>query len=309
MQNEVFQYTIQPDALGQRLYHYRLKAFHIGRILAKAEENPQSYIHLFRVNYILRGKAMLIIDDQAFPVGSGHAVIIPPRGILTQADPTAEVEAYFINFDVSNLTLRDEFLTRLLEWFPFYQVHDNDREILLYFFEQIFKEASHSNLGSCLIVQNLFCSLLIKMVRLACEGEAVFNLQPTAINSTHYLISRAVSYIYQHIGNPVSVKAVADHLNISEIYLYKLFKEHTQQSPQTFILEYRMQLACEYLSNPEYSMKEIAQQLGFASADYFSASFHKYAGCSPSAYRQKQLPANLTPNPKQEASLIKNPTL
>ncbi|WP_279194159.1 AraC family transcriptional regulator [Holdemania massiliensis] len=298
MQNEIFQYTILPDALSQRLYHYRLKAFRIGRILAKAEENPQSYIHLFRVNYILRGKAMLILDDQAFSVCSGHAVIIPPRGILTQADPKAEVEAYFINFDVSNLTLRDEFLTRLQMGFPFYQVHDNDRKILLYFFEQIFNEASQCDLGSCLTVQNLLCSLLIKMVRLAGEGEAVFNVQPTAVNSTHYLISRAVSYIYQHIGDPVSVKAVADNLNISEIYLYKLFKEHTQKSPQTFILEYRMHLACEYLSNPEYSMKTIAQQLGFASADYFSASFHQYAGCSPSAYRQKQIHANLAPSTK-----------
>ena len=47
MQNELFQYSIQPDSLGQRLYHYRLKAFRVGRILAKAEENPQSYVHLF----------------------------------------------------------------------------------------------------------------------------------------------------------------------------------------------------------------------------------------------------------------------
>ena len=82
MQNELFQYSIQPDSLGQRLYHYRLKAFRVGRILAKAEENPQSYVHLFRINYVVRGEALFLIDDQAFPVQAGHAVMIPPRGIL-----------------------------------------------------------------------------------------------------------------------------------------------------------------------------------------------------------------------------------
>ena len=292
MQNELFQYSIQPDSLGQRLYHYRLKAFRVGRILAKAEENPQSSVHLFLINYVVRGKALFLIDDQAFPVHAGHAVIIPPRGILTQANPKEEVETYFINFDVSNLTMRDEFMTRLLEWFPFYQVRDNDRQIIRYLFERIFDEASVSELGSCLIVQNLFCSLLIKMVRMAQQGEAVQNLQPVPLSSTRYLISRAVSYVYQHIGDHLTVKEVADSLNISEIYLYKLFKEHTRQSPQNFILEYRLHLAREYLSNPDYPIKMIAHQLGFANADYFSACFHKYAGCSPSVYRQRLLSSN-----------------
>ena len=167
MSNELFQYMIQSDPLSERLYHYRLKAFCAGRILAQAEENPQSYVHLFRVNYVVRGKALLLIDDQALPVHAGHAVIIPPRGILTQANPKEEVETYFINFDVSNLTMRSEFMTRLLEWFPFYQVRDNDRQILRYLLERIFDEAADAEMGSCLIVQNLFCSLLIKMVRMA----------------------------------------------------------------------------------------------------------------------------------------------
>ena len=294
MTNEISQYAIPPDPLSQRLYHYRLKAFQAGCILAQAEENPQSYVHLFRVNYVVRGEALFLIDDQAFPVHAGHAVIIPPRGILTQANPKEEVETYFINFDVSNLTMRDEFMTRLLEWFPFYQVRDNERQILRYLFERIFDEAAQPQLGSSLIVQNLFCSLLIKMVRMAQQGEAVRDLQPGTLSSTRYLISRAVSYVYQHIGDHLTVKEVADSLNISEIYLYKLFKEHTSQSPQNFILEYRLHLAQEYLSNPDFPIKVIAQQLGFANADYFSACFHKYIGCSPSVYRQRLLSSNAT---------------
>ena len=292
MSNELFQYMIQSDPLSERLYHYRLKAFCAGRILAQAEENPQSYVQLFRVNYVVRGKALLLSDDQALPVHAGHAVIIPPRGILTQANPKEEVETYFINFDVSNLTMRSEFMTRLLEWFPFYQVRDNDRQILRYLLERIFDEAADAEMGSCLIVQNLFCSLLIKMVRMAQQGKAVLTLRPIPISSTHYLISRAVSYVYQHIGDHLTVKEVADSLNISEIYLYKLFKEHTSQSPQNFILEYRLHLAREYLSNPDVPIKMIAQQLGFANADYFSASFRKYTGCSPSVYRQQLLSSN-----------------
>lgn len=189
MTNEISQYAIPPDPLSQRLYHYRLKAFQAGCILAQAEENPQSYVHLFRVNYVVRGEALFLIDDQAFPVHAGHAVIIPPRGILTQANPKEEVETYFINFDVSNLTMRDEFMTRLLEWFPFYQVRDNERQILRYLFERIFDEAAQPQLGSSLIVQNLFCSLLIKMVRMAQQGEAVRDLQPVTLSSTRYLIS------------------------------------------------------------------------------------------------------------------------
>ena len=110
MENTIFQYDIHPDELGRRLYQYRIKAFHAGYLKAAAEENPQSYIHLFRIDYIVRGRGLILADQQVYPVEAGSAVFLPPSALLIPTEEQEELEVYFVNFEISNLPMRQEFL-------------------------------------------------------------------------------------------------------------------------------------------------------------------------------------------------------
>lgn len=87
-----------------------------------------------------------------------------------------------------------------------------------------------------------------------------------------------------------NVKKLSEDLNISTTHLYRKLKSLTGLSPVEFIRIFKLQKACEMLSNTGYSVKEIGYGLGFNNLSYFVKCFREQFGVTPSNYRQKGLP-------------------
>lgn len=87
-----------------------------------------------------------------------------------------------------------------------------------------------------------------------------------------------------------NVKKLSEDLNISTTHLYRKLKALTGLSPVEFIRAFKLQKACEMLSNTSYSIKEIGYGLGFNNLSYFVKCFREQFGVTPSTYRQKGLP-------------------
>ena len=79
------------------------------------------------------------------------------------------------------------------------------------------------------------------------------------------------------------------HVNISPAYLSTLFKKVSGQSISDTIAALRIESACRYLSSTNLSLKEISSKCGYANQYYFSNSFKKRLGISPSVYREQQI--------------------
>jgi AraC-like DNA-binding protein len=54
-----------------------------------------------------------------------------------------------------------------------------------------------------------------------------------------------------------------------------------------YLMERRMQKACELLAEGQYGIKQIASQVGYASKAAFSNAFKRWNGQSPQAYRRR----------------------
>jgi transcriptional regulator GlxA family with amidase domain len=67
----------------------------------------------------------------------------------------------------------------------------------------------------------------------------------------------------------------------------KKFKEYTGVSPAQYQINLRINKAKDLLVTSKQSLKEIANDLGFESADYFYRLFKKKTGYTPSDYREK----------------------
>jgi len=74
----------------------------------------------------------------------------------------------------------------------------------------------------------------------------------------------------------------ASAMNVSSSLLYKKIKSLTNQSPTDFIKTVRLNHAVELLQSRKYTVTEISELCGFASAGYFSTVFRKHFGKSPS---------------------------
>ncbi len=101
-------------------------------------------------------------------------------------------------------------------------------------------------------------------------------------------IMEALSYIADHYGDEgICVRVIAESIGLSEGHLSHLFKKETEYTVMSYITRYRMQAAMKLLSNCRYKVYEVAEMVGYRDITYFSTTFKKIVGVSPSEYQDR----------------------
>lgn len=100
------------------------------------------------------------------------------------------------------------------------------------------------------------------------------------------IISKAKAYISSHFNRDISLDDVSREVDISPYYFSKIFKEETGENFIEYLTGIRMEKAKELLQNTELSMKEICSQVGYSDPNYFSRSFKKNIGVTPTEFKE-----------------------
>ena len=99
-------------------------------------------------------------------------------------------------------------------------------------------------------------------------------------------VLEAMAYIGEHYHEPnIGVAAIAQHLGISEGHLSHTFKKETDYTLLNYLTRYRVHRAMELLRDCRLKVYEVAEQVGYRDIAYFSATFKKLVGMSPSEYQ------------------------
>ncbi len=99
-------------------------------------------------------------------------------------------------------------------------------------------------------------------------------------------IFQAMEFIRLHYNNPdLSIGMIANHLQISEGYLSHLFKKASDLGPLNFLTHYRIYQSKLLLQDYRVKVYEVAEKVGYRDIAYFSSTFKKLAGISPSEYQ------------------------
>lgn len=104
-------------------------------------------------------------------------------------------------------------------------------------------------------------------------------------NQTIYLIKNYISRHYSR--SSLSVKEIADYANLSVSYLCTFFKNETDQTLNNYLTDFRIERAKQLLSDPRNRISEISGMVGYSDGNYFSKSFRKSTGLSPTEFREK----------------------
>ena len=94
-----------------------------------------------------------------------------------------------------------------------------------------------------------------------------------------------LDYIDENINRNLSVKELAEYIDMSEKYFSSFFHLHIGMSPKQYITKCRMTHALTLLSNPKYSLQDISNILCYADQYSFAKAFKNYYGEAPGKFR------------------------
>ena len=116
-------------------------------------------------------------------------------------------------------------------------------------------------------------------------GTATHNVSCKATEKSMSVVETAKEYIQNNYSKDISLDDVSRTVNISPYYFSKIFKEETGEGFVEYLTGIRIEKAKELLNTTEYSIKEICSMVGYADPNYFSRSFKKNVGVTPTEYK------------------------
>lgn len=244
----------------------------------KSEDNVDDWLELphshtySEIFYMTEGTGAFIVSGTEFSVSKNDILLIAPGENHTEISSTASPLAYFV-IGISGVSL-----TRTtLYTFPYFLTKDSEQE-LLFFFQQCHKEQTNQFFNSQTISKQLISTLLLLLER----------KQKLKIAATDKKdIEKVKQYLDNHYGDTIDLDSLAQKFHISKFYLSHQFKKEYEVSPIKYLNFLRINEAKKLLLSSNYSITEIAQQVGFTSPSYLTQSFKKEVGLSPSEFKTK----------------------
>lgn len=113
-------------------------------------------------------------------------------------------------------------------------------------------------------------------------------LQRLSNDPNKQLIEQACQMIRENYSDSgFSLNVVAEKCNISYGYLSTIFKQIMHENFMDYLLRIRMQNAKRLISEGNFKIYEVAEKTGYNSSRYFTLTFRKYFGMTPSEYIKK----------------------
>jgi YesN/AraC family two-component response regulator len=104
----------------------------------------------------------------------------------------------------------------------------------------------------------------------------------------NYAVNRIINYLNENYEHKISLEQIAHNMYLSPVYISKIFKEETGESPINYLIKIRLEKAKDILLNSDNGcIKNIANQVGYDDVYHFSKLFKKYYGISPLYYRKQ----------------------
>ena len=111
--------------------------------------------------------------------------------------------------------------------------------------------------------------------------ESTFHCKFLSNEADREKIIKAREILVQHIGEPITIKALSRKVAINECYLKKGFKEIFVTTIFDFYQSQRMEHAKYLLYDKGLSVTEVSLLLGYSSISHFSTAFKKHTGIKP----------------------------
>ncbi len=98
-------------------------------------------------------------------------------------------------------------------------------------------------------------------------------------------LRRVTDFIDANLESDLTLTEIADSVDLSQYHFARAFKQTTGLTPIQFLMQRRIELAKQLLSESDLPIVEISLQAGFKNQSHFTTLFRKFTAMTPKAYR------------------------
>lgn len=114
-----------------------------------------------------------------------------------------------------------------------------------------------------------------------------YHLFVSSLHELSPIVQLALKYVHDSVqeGVGISIKEFCAKNGMNPAYLGHVFKKETGTFFNDYLMQCRINQSIILLRNPNRKVKDIAEEVGFASASYYVKCFRENKGMSPTRYR------------------------
>ncbi|MBP3593614.1 MAG: helix-turn-helix transcriptional regulator [Lachnospiraceae bacterium] len=257
-------------------------------------EFSHHYHDCYELYYLYSGERYYFIQDKTYHVTGGSMVLIPPNDIHR----TGNLGSF--GYDRMLIHFSKDLLSDLLVVCPDINPYKNlEEEIHLIslddrqqsFVETLLHTMEAEYQGSGLRENSHIKLTLLQLLLFLNDCKpGRQDAALTELNNTQKLMFEILGYINNHYFEELTLETVSAKYFLSTYYFSRTFKEVTGFHFVEYLNNVRMKEAKKLLLNPDLTVNEVSAAVGFHSNTHFGRVFKQIVGCSPSAYKKKELP-------------------
>ncbi len=280
-------------------------------IPTQGELHTHDYIEIF---YVISGTFSQVLLNQTYTFHAGDVVITDKNcehadifngndasvlflcvnfsymEALLKYNPAQNELQRFLFHAISNAKQEQSFLvfspseTTSDRAIPQSVTHFDNIDVIL---EQLIEEEYRSFPGSESIIKGLFIRLLF------CLGKDYTMMRYADKRSGHdQILLFEIEKIIRDAPSNITTALLEKKFHYHRNYYNHLFQKYRGKSLREYIQEIRIKKACELLESTDFSVKKIANMVGYENTNFFYNLFEKITGTKPKQYRSNQLSSN-----------------
>ncbi len=271
---------------------YLLENFRLFHLSSALKEDTDFHYHEFhKLVFFRSGAGRYLVEGRSY-VLRPHDIVLVQRGAIHRAQISRE-ETY----ERVILYISPEFLDRMsteqsrLDYCftaasgekSFVLRPDYDRrERLNQILNALERAEAGEDFGQDLLARALLVQLLVELAR----GVDAEHYHYAAAENTDEKVTEILEYLHDHLTEPISIDALAEHFYLSKYYMMRLFRARTGFTIHAYLTDQRLHLARELIGQG-VTATDACYRCGYGDYSAFSRAYKKRFGQSPGRRREQ----------------------
>jgi AraC-like DNA-binding protein/quercetin dioxygenase-like cupin family protein len=230
----------------------------------------------YSIEYVVRGRGLLKLNKRSHELRPGTVFSYGPgvrQDISTvSADPPVK---YFVDF----AGLKSKDILRHCQLPPGSVTQLSPPNEIQNLFDELIRCGQRGGRQS-----GELCVKLLECLALKISESRAPRAGIEALSFTTYQQSR--QHIEKNFQRLKTLRQIAQECHVDAAYLCRLFQRYDHQSPYQFLMRLKMNLAAEWLQQPDALVKQVAERAGFSDQFHFSRAFKGVFGVAPGIFRR-----------------------